>query len=236
MSENVREKYAAALSAMIRKETVSEVGNEDRTKFREFHALLKELFPHIFAAAKFEDMDGSFLMRWKGKDSSALPVLFMNHHDTVEANGDWNCDPFGGEIRDGKLWGRGTLDTKGGLWAMLQAADELAGEGFVPETDIYFESACNEETDGALFNDIRLTTASVESEIVNEQLLNEVKTLMENLPEEQRRVVFMRIYQELSFKEIADETGVSLNTALGRMHYALINMRRMANERNIFAD
>lgn len=94
----------------------------------------------------------------------------------------------------------------------------------------------NEETDGALFNDIRLTTASVESEIVNEQLLNEVKTLMENLPEEQRRVVFMRIYQELSFKEIADETGVSLNTALGRMHYALINMRRMANERNIFVD
>lgn len=146
MSENVREKYAAALSAMIRKETVSEVGNEDRTKFREFHALLKKLFPHIFAAAEFEDMDGSFLLRWKGKDSSALPVLFMNHHDTVEANGDWSCDPFGGEIRDGKLWGRGTLDTKGGLWAMLQAADELAAEGFVPETDIYFESACNEET------------------------------------------------------------------------------------------
>ena len=88
MSEIIREKYAAALSAMIQKETVSEVGNDDRTKFREFHALLKELFPHIFAVAKFEDMDGSFLMCWKGKDSSALPVLFMNHHDTVEANGE----------------------------------------------------------------------------------------------------------------------------------------------------
>ena len=146
MSEIIQDRYIANLAAMIRKETVSENGSTDLTKFREFHALLKELFPHIFAAADFEDMDGSFLMRWKGTDPQALPVLFMNHHDTVEAKGDWHHDPFGAEIYDKKLWGRGTLDTKGGLWAMLQAADDLAAEGFVPETDIYFESSCNEET------------------------------------------------------------------------------------------
>ena len=55
----------------------------------------------------------------------------------------------GGEIPDGRLWGRGTVDTKCSLWAMLRAADELAAEGFVPERDVYFESACNEETDGS---------------------------------------------------------------------------------------
>ncbi|MCQ2292980.1 MAG: sigma-70 family RNA polymerase sigma factor [Bacteroidaceae bacterium] len=94
----------------------------------------------------------------------------------------------------------------------------------------------DEDTDGALFNDLQLATNSRETEIINEQVLEDVKALMEKLPEEQRRVVFMRIYQDLSFKEIADETGVPLNTALGRMHYALINMRRMANSSHIFVD
>jgi RNA polymerase sigma-70 factor (ECF subfamily) len=56
---------------------------------------------------------------------------------------------------------------------------------------------------------------------------------MDNLPPSQREVVFMRYYQELSFKEIAETTGVSINTALGRMRYAIINMRRMAKEHNV---
>ena len=57
--------------------------------------------------------------------------------------------------------------------------------------------------------------------------------IMDNLPPSQREVVFMRYYQELSFKEIAETTGVSINTALGRMRYAIINMRRMAKEHNV---
>lgn len=69
-----------------------------------------------------------------------------------------------------------------------------------------------------------------ESEIVNEQVLMDVKRLMEALPAPQREVVYMRYFQQLSFKEIADLTGVSINTSLGRMRYALINMRRMAKE------
>lgn len=72
-----------------------------------------------------------------------------------------------------------------------------------------------------------------ESEIVNEQVLIDVKRLMEALPAPQREVVYMRFFQQLSFKEIADLTGVSINTSLGRMRYALINMRRMAKEHQI---
>ena len=72
-----------------------------------------------------------------------------------------------------------------------------------------------------------------ENEFVNAQIMNDVRHLMELLPPAQREVVYMRFYQELSFKEIAEMTGVSINTSLGRMRYALINMRRMAKQHNI---
>jgi len=72
-----------------------------------------------------------------------------------------------------------------------------------------------------------------ENEIINEQVLKDVKRMMDNLPAPQREVVYMRFYQNLSFKEIAELTGVSINTSLGRMRYALINLRRMAKENQI---
>jgi RNA polymerase sigma-70 factor (ECF subfamily) len=72
-----------------------------------------------------------------------------------------------------------------------------------------------------------------ESELINEQVLIDVKRMMEALPAPQREVVYMRYYQQMSFKEIAELTGVSINTSLGRMRYALMNMRRMARQYNI---
>lgn len=72
-----------------------------------------------------------------------------------------------------------------------------------------------------------------ENEYVNTQVMNDVRNLMDALPAPQREVVYMRFYQDLSFKEIAEITGVSINTSLGRMRYALINMRRMAKEHHI---
>lgn len=72
-----------------------------------------------------------------------------------------------------------------------------------------------------------------ETELVNEQVLCDVKKMMNALPAPQREVVYMRFYQQLSFKEIAELTGVSINTSLGRMRYALFNLRRMAKEHNI---
>uniref|UniRef100_A0AB33J7I3 Sigma-70 family RNA polymerase sigma factor n=1 Tax=Prevotella sp. GTC17260 TaxID=3236796 RepID=A0AB33J7I3_9BACT len=76
-------------------------------------------------------------------------------------------------------------------------------------------------------------TSNIENYYVYQQTLNEVKQIMNLLPAPQREVVFMRYYQDLSFKEIAELTNVSINTALGRMRYALLNMRRMAKEHNI---
>jgi RNA polymerase sigma-70 factor (ECF subfamily) len=69
--------------------------------------------------------------------------------------------------------------------------------------------------------------------MANAQVLRDVKKLVEALPEQQREVVFMRYYQELSFKEIAKITGVSINTSLGRMRYALINLRKLTHQHNV---
>lgn len=94
-------------------------------------------------------------------------------------------------------------------------------------------SISNDETDYDLFNDTRFSDLTVEDQMVNEQTLIDVRRLVNELPDNQREVVFMRYYQDLSFKEIADITGVSINTALGRMRYALINIRRLAEEKDI---
>ncbi|MBQ7423310.1 MAG: sigma-70 family RNA polymerase sigma factor [Prevotella sp.] len=78
-----------------------------------------------------------------------------------------------------------------------------------------------------------LLDSNIESQYVNTQILSDVKKMMNLLPAPQREVVFMRYYQEMSFKEIAEVTGVSINTSLGRMRYALLNMRRMARDNQL---
>ena len=80
---------------------------------------------------------------------------------------------------------------------------------------------------------LRLSEQTVEDRIVARQIESDIRSLIEALPPEQREVVFMRYFTGLSFKEIAEQTGVSINTALGRMRYALINLRRMIKEKNM---
>lgn len=81
-----------------------------------------------------------------------------------------------------------------------------------------------------LFNNTRFSDDNIETTLVKTQVLDDVKKLVEHLPESQRDVLVMRYYQDLSFKEIADKTGVSINTALGRMRYAILNMRKIADD------
>lgn len=149
MSSQRAMQYAQVLSNLIQCQTISVTGQTDITKFLEFHEILKKQFPNLFRVAGCEVIDGSLLLKWKGTGEDLEPVMLMNHHDVVEASGQWTHPPFSGAIADGKVWGRGTLDTKGGLAMMLQAADELAAEGFTPKRDTYFVSTCTEETTGA---------------------------------------------------------------------------------------
>lgn len=88
----------------------------------------------------------------------------------------------------------------------------------------------NDDNDLSNINNNVSSVCNAEDRFVNEQVMSDVKKMMNLLPPTQREIVFMRFYQEMSFKEIAETTGVSINTALGRMRYAILNLRRMAKK------
>ena len=94
----------------------------------------------------------------------------------------------------------------------------------------------NDDYESDIFNSKKLCEANVEDVIVKRQVIKDVRRLIQMLPEDQREVVILRHYTGLSFKEIADISNVSINTALGRMRYALINMRKLMQEKNITLD
>ena len=146
-----REKAVCALREMVRIPTVSytETEKEDAAAFEAFVAKLKELFPEVHARLESERVPPKGLLyRWRGKSRSE-PTVLMAHYDVVPADEKmWSKPPFSGIIEGETLWGRGTLDTKGTLNGILQAAEQLLAEGFVPENDIYFSFAGDEETQG----------------------------------------------------------------------------------------
>lgn len=87
--------------------------------------------------------------------------------------------------------------------------------------------------EGSILDNLSLYDDSIEDKMINEQIHNDVRALIEYLPAEQREVLMMRHYSDMSFKDIAEQTDVSINTALGRMRYALINMRKMIESKDI---
>ena len=91
----------------------------------------------------------------------------------------------------------------------------------------------NDEYEYDLFNNSKFSDDTIEMNMVKEQIHSDVKKLVDTLPEMQREVLNMRYYNDMSFKEIADKTGVSINTALGRMRYAILNMRKVADDNSM---
>jgi len=106
----------------------------------------------------------------------------------------------------------------------------------------HFRREKNENTfssdaaDYDIINNVKLSEKSIEDTMSNEQVLADVVHLIDLLPLSQQKVIKMRYFEDLSFKEIAEKTDVSINTALGRMRYALLNMRRIAVEKNVYLE
>lgn len=142
------QRHANSLSEMIKIPTISVRGNNDNTQILRFHERLKELYPLIHSHLEKLDFDGALLYKWKGKNPDLKPIMLMSHHDVVEASGTWKFDPFAGEIAQGKIWGRGAVDTKGALCAIMESVEHLLSEGFTPQCDVYIASSCNEEITG----------------------------------------------------------------------------------------
>ncbi len=90
-----------------------------------------------------------------------------------------------------------------------------------------------ETDDFSMFDILHDNSPDAENQMIRQQMINKIRTLIEQLPKDQKCVLKMRMYEELSFQEIADKTKVSINTALGRMRYALINLRKIIEENQI---
>lgn len=91
----------------------------------------------------------------------------------------------------------------------------------------------NDEDEFDIFSILKIEDANVEDEIIYQQILSDVKGLVAYLPDDQKEIIEMRIFMGMSFKDIAERTDVSINTALGRMRYALINLRKLVKEHNL---
>ena len=184
--------------------------------------------------------DDQLVKAYASGDNEAFDLLLKRHQDRIFnyilriiKNEDIANDIFQETFVKAILTikqGRYTENGRFPAW-ISRIAHNLIIDHYRQEKSENVQSADIEEVD--IFNRKDLCEATIEDVIIADQIRDDVKYLIELLPELQREVLKMRYYQNLSFKEIAELTGVSINTALGRMRYAIINLRRIANEKDI---
>ena len=140
-----------ALAALVRCKTISNHDSalEDDEEFEKLIRLLPSLFPRVYDVCSVERLPNrGLLLRWPGKNDRA-PSVMMAHYDVVPVDEEkWDLPPFAAQIKDGRMWGRGTLDTKATFNGIFSAANHLIAQGFVPENDIYFAFSGCEEING----------------------------------------------------------------------------------------
>ena len=129
-------------------------------------------------------------------------------------------------LRSGKYKDNGKF-----LSWVIRIAHNLVIDHFRKEKQM--NAISNDDSEVDLFNSKKLSDSNIEELIIDGQIKSEIRNLINELPDDQREVVLLRHYGGLSFKEIADQTDVSINTALGRMRYALINLRKLIQEKNL---
>jgi RNA polymerase sigma-70 factor (ECF subfamily) len=129
-------------------------------------------------------------------------------------------------LKQGKYVDKGKFSS----W-VIRIAHNLTIDHFRREKSL--NTFSNDDSTVDVFNSEKFSHENIEDQIVGEQIENDIRSLIEFLPEEQKEIIMLRHYGGMSFKEIAEQTDVSINTALGRMRYALINLRKIIEEKNI---
>lgn len=141
---------ALSLKKLIDCKTVWEKDGRNKAEYEKFYRVLREEFPHLHSGnvQRLEFGEGCFFYIIKGRNPRQR-VLLMSHHDVVDGGEGWDTDPFDAVIKEGQLWGRGTVDTKTPLFAELRAAEELLTEGHdFDGLELYIGSSHNEEVSG----------------------------------------------------------------------------------------
>lgn len=141
----VSERYVQGLAAMIRCRTVSYKDHHEDTEFAKLRDVVRKQFPLFFQKAELHTFrDDCWMYKLPGADETRNMML-MSHHDVVDAPEEWKYPPFDGISAEGKLWGRGTVDTKTPLFAEFMALEELLEQGFTPAINVWIGSSHNEE-------------------------------------------------------------------------------------------
>lgn len=145
----------AHLQQAIRFKTISyeDPAKTDSNAFRSFRKFLAQTYPMVFKTMEAETVNRySLVLHWKGKSQNQKPIILMAHQDVVPAEeatlNRWDAPPFSGELKNGFIYGRGAIDDKGSLIALMESAEALLKEGFIPETDIFFAFGHDEEASG----------------------------------------------------------------------------------------
>lgn len=183
--------------------------------------------------------DASLVKQYVEGNESALAKLIERHQSKIygfiyskvldrDVTEDIFQDTF---IKVIKTLKSGSYNEEGKFlpWVM-RIAHNLIVDHFRRSKKMTFQ---RETEEFSIFSVITDSSPNIESSIISSQIINDLKKLIDELPQDQKEVLNMRIYEDLSFKEISDLTGVSINTALGRMRYALMNLRKIIEKNNI---
>lgn len=169
---------AQNLSRALQFQTISfqDPAQVDAAVFKAFHAFLEKTYPLVHKNLTRETVnDLGLLYTWKGSDPSAKPIVMLAHIDVVPiAPGtmkDWTYPPFEGRIADGFIWGRGTMDCKGDLIAIMEAVEGLLAQGYQPRRTVYLCFGQDEEVGGA--NGAGKTAALLKARGVSAELVND---------------------------------------------------------------
>jgi carboxypeptidase PM20D1 len=208
---------ARHLAQAVRFRTISYGGGaQEAEKFAALEAMrawMETTYPHFHKAASREIMDHTVVFTWKGRDASLKPALLMAHMDVVPVvpgtEKDWSHAPFSGDVAGGYVWGRGSIDDKGSLIMILEAADRLAARGFEPTRTIMFAFGQDEEVGGSKGNAV-VAAALAARGVHFAWVLDEGGAILnEPFPGVERPVAFVAVGEKgyLSLKLVAHGQG-----------------------------
>ena len=196
---------AARLAGAIRLPTISwgDAGRRDQPAFLALHEYLRVQFPRVHATLSRETVSGlSLLYTWTGADPARPPMLMLGHLDVVPADAvGWTQPPFGGVVADGRVWGRGTLDSKSSVLGVLEAVEALLARGFRPARTVYLAFGHNEEGDGDASGAAAIAVALGARGVKNAWLLDEGGLIYDRVP---------GVASKVALVGIAEKTAVDL--------------------------